>query len=185
MISMATLQVYCRRYPAGRAGLRACQPGRRWSVACLRLPEFTTVTVKEAVDCVKRSLQADATWELQSPIPISTIIKLLTICLEDTTFNLREDFYQMTDGLAMGSPVSPVVANILMEDLERNAIATMTDRPRLWLRFVDDTLASVKRYALQVTLDHLNQQNPAIQFTMEVEKDGKLPILDAEIERYV
>ena len=39
MISMATLQVYCRRYPAGRAGLRACQPGRRWSVACLRLPE--------------------------------------------------------------------------------------------------------------------------------------------------
>ena len=39
MISMATLQVYCRRYPAGRAGLRACQPGRRWSVACLRWPE--------------------------------------------------------------------------------------------------------------------------------------------------
>ena len=39
-ISMATLQVYCRRYPAGRAGLRACQPGRRWPVACLRLPEF-------------------------------------------------------------------------------------------------------------------------------------------------
>ena len=36
---MATLQVYCRRYPAGRAGLRACQPGRRSSVACLRLPE--------------------------------------------------------------------------------------------------------------------------------------------------
>ena len=41
MISMATLQVYRRRYPAGRAGLRACQPGRRWSVACLRLPEKT------------------------------------------------------------------------------------------------------------------------------------------------
>ena len=64
-----------------------------------------------------------------------------------------------------------------------NAIATMTDRPRLWLRFVDDTLAIVKRYAMQASLDHLNHQNPAIQFTMEVEKDGKLPFLDAEIER--
>ena len=43
IISMATLQVYCRRYPAGRAGLRACQPGRRWSIAGLRLPEMTGV----------------------------------------------------------------------------------------------------------------------------------------------
>ena len=39
MISMATLHSACRRYPAGRAGLRACQPWRRWIVACLRLPE--------------------------------------------------------------------------------------------------------------------------------------------------
>ena len=50
MISMATLQVYvyCRRYPAGRAGLRACQPGRRWSVACLtgRLPEKGTLHIR-------------------------------------------------------------------------------------------------------------------------------------------
>ena len=104
------------------------------------------------------------------------------IQLEDTTVKLREEFYQMTDGLAMGSPVSPVVANIFTEDFERNAIATMTDRARLWLRFVDDTLAIVKRYVLQATLDHLNQQNPAIQFTMEVEKDGKLLFLDAENE---
>ena len=55
---------------------------------------FTSVPVKEAVECVKRILQADASWELQSPIPISTIIKLLTICLEDTTFKFREEFYK-------------------------------------------------------------------------------------------
>ena len=84
--------------------------------------------VQEAVECVKRILQADASWELQLSIPISTIIKLLTIYLEDTTFKLRKEIYQMTDGLAMGSPVSPVVANIFMEDLERNAIATTTNR---------------------------------------------------------
>ena len=91
----------------------------------------------------------------------------------------------MKDGLAMGSPVSPVVANIFMETrwLECNVIAIMTDRSRLWLRFVDGTLAIVNRYTLQATLDHLNQQNPAIQFTIEVEKDGKLPFLDAEIVR--
>ena len=76
-----------------------------------------------------------------------------------------------------------MVANIFIEDLERNAISTMTDRPRLWLRFVDDTLVIVRRYALEAALDDLNQQNPAIQFTMQVEKDETLPFLDAEIER--
>ena len=80
----------------------------------------------------------------------------------------------MTDGLAIGSPVSPIVANILMEHLERNAILTMKDRPRLWLRFVDNVLAIVKRTSLPSMLEHLNKQNAAITFTMEVEKDGKL-----------
>ena len=32
-------------------------------------------------------------------------------------------------------------------------------------------------------LEHLNTQNAAITFTMEVEKDGKLPFLDGEIGR--
>ena len=123
---------------------------------------FMSVPVKQAAECVKRILQADTSWKLKSPISISTIIKLLTICLEDTTFKFREEFYQMTDGLAMGSPVSPVVANVFMEDLQRNAIVTVTDRPRLWLFFVDNTLAIVKHYSLQATLNHINQQNPAI-----------------------
>ena len=70
-----------------------------------------------------------------------------------------------------------------MENLERNAILTMKDRPRLWLRFVDDVLAIVKRTSLPSMLEHLNKQNAAITFTMEVEKDGKLPFLDGEIER--
>ena len=61
---------------------------------------FTSIPVKEAVECVKRILQVDASWELQSLIPISTIIKLLTVFSEDTTFKFREEFYQMTDGLA-------------------------------------------------------------------------------------
>ena len=53
MISMATMQVYCRRYPAGRAGLRACQPGRRWSVACLRLPEH--LKIKNKIELMEKN----------------------------------------------------------------------------------------------------------------------------------
>ena len=106
---------------------------------------FTSVPVQPAIDCVRKILLADPSWAVHSPISVSVIIELLTLCLEDTSFKFRGKFYRMTDGLAMGSPVSPIVANIFMENLERNAILTMKDRPRLWLRLVDDVFAIVKR----------------------------------------
>ena len=87
----------------------------------------------------------------------------------------------MTNGLAMGCPVSPIVANIFMSQLEEKAINDMPSKPSLWLRFVNDVLAIVKRRALQVTLETLNEQHDDITFTMEVEENGHLPYLDARI----
>ena len=144
---------------------------------------FTSVPVQPAIECVRKILLADQSWSLQSPISVPVVIKLLTLCLEDTTFKFRDKFYRMTDGLAMGSPVSPIVANIFMDDLERNALVTMKDRPRLWLRYVDDVLSIVKRNSLEGMLVHLNAQNDAITFTKEDENEGKLPFLDGEIAR--
>ena len=46
----------------------------------------------------------------------------------------------------MGSPASLIAANILMEALEQQVIATipMDCRPKLWLRYVDDILEVVQ-----------------------------------------
>ena len=144
---------------------------------------FTSVPMKEAVECVKRIIQADASWELQSPIPISTIIKLLTICLVGHNVQVPRRILpndgQSCHGIARLSCGSQFLHGRLGAQGHHHHDRSSTT----WLRFVNDTLAIVKRYALQATLDHLNQQNPASQLTMEVEKDGKLPFLDVEIER--
>ena len=39
----------------------------------------------------------------------------------------------------MGSPLSPIIANLFMEDLEVRAMQLAILRPSLWLRYVDDT----------------------------------------------
>ena len=39
----------------------------------------------------------------------------------------------------MGSPVSPIVANLYNEHFEREALQSTSNPPRYWYRFVDDT----------------------------------------------
>ena len=83
----------------------------------------------------------------------------------------------------MGSPVSVVVAEIVMQRLEEKALATYPDPPSFWYRYVDDTLTSLKKSEKIDFLNHLNRQNPSIQFTMEPEKDGTIAFLDCLVTR--
>ena len=75
----------------------------------------------------------------------------------------------------MGSPVSAVVADLYMEFLEELALRTAPTKPCLWKRYVDDTCCIVKKGTVEELLTHLNSVRPLIRFTVEVEKDEKLP----------
>ena len=77
----------------------------------------------------------------------------------------------------MGSPVSVVVKEIVMQNIEECALTTCRQTIPLWLRYVDDTFTAVHKDEIDEFHDHLNEQNADIQFTKEVE-DGKFPFLD-------
>ncbi len=78
----------------------------------------------------------------------------------------------------MGSPVSVVVANLVMEDLEDRALRTFLYTPRLYFRFVDDTIAALKSNLINDFHAHLNAQDYNIQFTVERYSQDGLPFLD-------
>ena len=75
----------------------------------------------------------------------------------------------------MGSPLSHVMANLFMEEFERNALATATLKPGFWFRYVDDTFSSWCHGLdnLQRFLVHIKCLHPSIKFTYEVKKDDK------------
>ncbi|XP_072174675.1 uncharacterized protein [Diadema setosum] len=82
----------------------------------------------------------------------------------------------------MGSPISPIVANLYMQDFETGALKSYTgSKPRVWLRYVDDTFVIVKKQETQKFFQHINTCDPNISFTTEECKDQKLAFLDVEV----
>ena len=64
---------------------------------------------------------------------------LAEIFLHSTFFSYQGEFYEQTSGVAMGSPLSPIVANLFMENFEKRALDSFPLKPLRWKRFVDDT----------------------------------------------
>ena len=69
----------------------------------------------------------------------------------------------------MGSPISPVIADLVMEEIEETANATAPHPPKWWFRYVDDSHTCLKKDQVDEFHQHLNSINPSIQFTLELE----------------
>ena len=86
----------------------------------------------------------------------------------------------------MGSPLSPVIANLYMETFKMQVLKTSPQKPcTLWVRYVDDvfTIWPHGDHSLNEFLEHLNSQKPAIQYTMEKESEKKIAFLDVLVEK--
>ena len=145
---------------------------------------FTSVPIDPALTIIKDLLEKDTTLKKRTVMEVSDIILLLEFCLKNTYFSFQDQFYEQVEGAAMGSPVSPIVANLYMEYLEQKALSTApTPPPKFWHRYVDDTFVIHKEANKQGFLQHINSVDPAIRFTVEDNKeDGSIPFLDTIVK---
>lgn len=133
---------------------------------------YTKIPVDEAIEVIRRLTDSETR-------------NLVEVSLRSTYFSFQEDIYEQTNGVAMGSPLSPIIANIYMENFEEKAIGTSPMKPEHWIRYVDEKhfILSHGDDRLKDFLQHMNSQSEAIQFTMEEEVDKKLPFLDVFLTR--
>ena len=85
---------------------------------------FTSVPTKSAVNIIKQLLEDDKELQQRTTMTVQNIICLLEFCLNNTNFIFQGNYYEQTEGAAMGSPLSPIIANIYMEAFEKQAIST-------------------------------------------------------------
>ena len=147
--------------------LNACEELVSFDVVSL----FTKIPVDLAVKVAEERLREDASLGQRTSLPVEDIIHLLSFCLKTTQFTYNGTYYQQVFGTAMGSPVSAVIANMVMEDVEQRALATSPVKPFFWKRYVDDVIFAVSGNEAERLLSHLNSVEPSIQFTLEREKD--------------
>ena len=76
-------------------------------------------------------------------IPTEDIMELLDLCLPSTYFQYKGTHYKQLHGTAMGSPVSNVAAEIVMQSIEERALTTYKHILPFWFCYVDDTITAL------------------------------------------
>ena len=88
------------------------------------------------------------------------------------------------DGIAMGSPLAPTLANLFMGHHEKQWTEEFQgERPIFYKRYVDDIFSAfnTREQALRFC-EFFNQQHPNIKFTKEENNNFKLAFLDVLVE---
>ena len=99
-------------------------------------------------------------------------------------FQFNGELYEQTDGVAMGLPLGPLLADVFMCHIE-NQLEQKSMILSFYRRYVDDTLVTMPNTQQSATyfLQVLNSVHPSLSFTMELEHDGSIPFLGTVLTR--
>ena len=141
---------------------------------------FTAVPVKKCIEVILDTIENNSIEvKIEGPI----LGRLLHQCVSNIQFLFNNTYYRQIDGVAMGSPLGPVLANIYVGYIEYNTPNIDTDTI-LYGRYVDDVIVlGSDRDAIHQLCNRLNSIDNNIQFTVELESNMSLPYLDVRIHR--
>lgn len=118
-----------------------------------------------------------------TPLPKDEFQRALDFTLTTNFFQFRDTFYKQLDGVAMGSPISSVIAQLVMEHAEKQIIDNLKFRILFYKRYVDDCILAIPQGKEQEVLDAFNAFHSKLQFTIETEQNQQINFLDLTLIR--
>ena len=137
---------------------------------------YTNVPVKEAIEECANYVYALPVDKLPG-VDRETFIELATISSCNVLMSTHDGFYYQTDGLAMGCPPAPFLANGWLFKYDED----IRDDSKIYFRYMDDILKNIKKSKSEQKLEEINSLHENLKFTMEKEQKGQLPVLDMKI----
>ena len=131
---------------------------------------FTCILVPDVLRIIENLLLIDAVLAEHTKLSVADIMSDLKLCLHSTIFTSKNVLYRQICGASMESCISPEVANIFTEYVERQVLTFFREPPKIWIRYVYDIFCIINYSIIDDFLQHLNSLSPNIQFTVEIEK---------------
>ena len=145
---------------------------------------FTNIPLDETIDiCVNQLFENTDTVK---GFTKSELKQLLSLATKESYFIFNGLLYKQIDGVAMGSPLGPSLANAFLSYHEKSWLNNCPQefKPVFYQHYVDDIFILFKSNDhLKSFQGFLNSCHLNMSFSMETEKENKLSFLDVEVIR--
>ena len=146
---------------------------------------FTNIPLGETITMVSNVIYSE-TAVVKPPMPKASFISLLK-CATGGMFSHRGKIYKQHDGVTMGNPLAPTLANFFLGYMEtelledNNNDTNRADFPALYVRYVDDVFCIFRKDDdHRQFLKRLNNLHQNLSFTCEFGGES-IPFLDMRI----
>jgi len=139
---------------------------------------FTNVPLNLALDGLQKR------WPLiesKTNIPKNEFLSAIDLIFSSNFFTFNNVIYKQIFGTPMGSPLSPVIADIVMRDLETTCLQKLKFNPIFYHRYVDDIILTIPSEKMDSVLNTFNSYHERLQFTIELEVNRSLSFLDLRL----
>ena len=88
---------------------------------------FTSIPVDLALEVIDHRLESNPIWQENTNLTKDQVVELTRYVLKNSYFYYEGTMYHQTFGCAMGSPVSAIIAELVMGHVEAKALSTFPD----------------------------------------------------------
>lgn len=136
---------------------------------------FTNIPIEFAINSVANRWNHISSGTL---IPKEEFLLGIRLILNSTFFTFNKRIYKQIFGTPMGSPLSPVIADMVLQDIEEVAIHSLPFYLPFYFRYVDDIFLAAPSEQVDHLLEIFNSLHKRLQFTIEVSTNNSLNFLD-------
>ena len=143
---------------------------------------FTNVPLMETIDLICEKVYGPTS--LKKPPFKKLFFKRMLILACEGIFMYKGKYFKQLDGVAMGSPLGPSLANFFLGHLETHIIQNSVYFPKFYCRYVDDIFAVFNNDTdINSFFDFINDIHPNMKFTKdEALNDCSFPFLNVEVK---